>query len=833
MNAPLPVRTEHERLAVLDAYGILDTPRERSFDDLVRLLGRLLNAPVAAVNLLAEGRQWFKSEIGLGTRQMPLDDSICKFALLQEGQMVVADTREDPRLKCNPLVTGAPGLRFYAGEVLRTADGVALGTLCVFDLAPRPQGLSEHERFILSTLAGQAMSLIELHKASRDQQALLRRQQAIEEELKRERDQSRRLMEGMDEGFIYLDQNFHVRQINAAALRFESRGADEILGRTHWDAWPGSEALPAGRQYKHAMAQRAPVHFEQNYVFPDGRAYWIDISAYPANDGLAIFYRDISERKTTEQALRDSQRHAFTVARQAEGERRQLAALLEAAPVGIVVADAAGALVRVNAEHRKAWGNHPMTSGLDNYGEWQGWWADGSEKHGQRLQAGEWTLARALAGEAAPRQVIEIASFDPPHVRRILLNSGAPIRGEGGEIIGAVAAQMDITDRVKAEEALRQADRKKDEFLAMLAHELRNPLAPITSAAAILSSPGVDAATVRRTSAIIARQARHMTGLIDDLLDVSRVTRGRVDLATTELDLKDIIADAIEQVRPLVEKHQHRLLVQLAPAPAIVLGDRKRLVQVMTNLLSNAAKYTPHGGAIDVLLEAEDDVLAVTVRDNGIGMTPELIADAFELFSQGKRGLDRSQGGLGIGLALVKSLLQLHGGTVGVHSDGPDRGSSFVVRLPAVARGARGAVGRPALAAGGAPESLRIGIVDDNEDAAATLSMFLQSFGHEVATAHCAKHALELLPGFSPDVCLLDIGLPDMSGFELARALRSRPATQGAALVAITGYAQEKDRQQARSAGFDDLFAKPVDLAALNTLLAEVARQRPGAALPG
>ncbi len=437
------------------------------------------------------------------------------------------------------------------------------------------------------------------------------------------------------------------------------------------------------------MAQRVPVNFEQEYVLADGRSYWLDIRAMPAEGGLAVFYRDITERKETEAALLDE---PAPCARDRRARPSASASAWmpcsQAVPVGIIVADAGGALVHVNAENRKIWGTIRCRTDVDDYVEWKGWWADGSEHHGQPLGKDDWAMAQALAGDAAPRQVIEVESFDDPGVRRIVLNSGAPIRNDAGEIIGAVVAQMDITDRVKAEEALRQADQKKDEFLAMLAHELRNPLAPITSAAAILSSHAVDANTVRRTSAIIARQARHMTGLIDDLLDVSRVTRGRVDLTTTELDIKDVIADAIEQVRPLVEKHQHRLLVQLAPAPAIVLGDRKRLVQVMTNLLSNAAKYTPNGGAIEVLLETDSEGLLITVRDNGIGMTPELIADAFELFSQGKRGLDRSQGGLGIGLALVKSLLLLHGGSIDVESAGPDLGSSFRVRLPAAARDA-------------------------------------------------------------------------------------------------------------------------------------------------
>ncbi|MET0982754.1 MAG: ATP-binding protein [Telluria sp.] len=825
---PVP-SAEQARLAVLDAYGILDTPPERAFDDLTRLASQLLDAPIAAVNLLAEGRQWFKSEIGLGVREMPLDDSICKFALLQEEQMVVPDTLLDARFAGNPLVTGAPGLRFYAGEMLKTADGVPFGTLCVLDLEPRPQGLSAQQRFVLATLARQVMSLIELRKSFRDQEQLLLQQKKVEEELRLERDQSQRLLEGMDEGFIFLDADFRLRQINAGAMRFEQREAQDMLGRTQWELWPGSETMPIAGHYRHAMAHQAPVNFEQEYIYPDGRAYWTDIRVYPANGGVAVFYRDITERKNAEQALQRSQAEALAVARQAEDERRRLDALLEAVPVGIVVADAGGALLHVNAENRKIWGGHPMSADVHQYVEWKGWWADGSSRHGQRLREDEWAMARALGGEASPRQVIEVESFDEPPRRRIILNQGAPIRDAAGTIVGAVVGQMDVTDRVRAEEALRHADQKKDEFLAMLAHELRNPLAPITSAAAILSGDGgrsVDQATVQRTSAIIARQAKHMTGLIDDLLDVSRVTRGRVDLDTAELDAKDVIADAIEQVRPLVEKHGHRLTVGLAPAPAIVLGDRKRLVQVMTNLLSNAAKYTPNGGNIGVLLETEASCLVITVRDDGIGMTPELIADAFDLFSQGKRSLDRSQGGLGIGLALVKSLLLLHGGTITVHSDGLDAGSTFRVRLPR----SSGREALPGLDAGqpGAKAAplLRIAIVDDNEDAAATLAMFLEAFGHQVSVAYAAREALDAMPGFAPDVCLLDIGLPGMNGFDLARALRALPTTAGAVLIAVTGYAQEQDRQQALAAGFNDLFAKPVDLAALNSLLTRIAERR-------
>ena len=706
MTPSTAIVDESTRLAVLDSYAILDTPSEKAFDDVVKLVSELLRAPIAAVNLIARERQWFKSEVGLGLREMPLDDSICRMALLEQHQLIVPDASQDERFSCNPLVAGAPGLRFYAGELLKTRDGIALGTLCVLDTAPRPHGLSEQEQFVLSTLAQQVMSQIELRKALKDQQALIEQQAAVEE------------------------------------------------------------------------------------------------------------------------ALRESRQLALQIASQAESERRRLDALLDAAPVGIIMADAAGDVVTMNAQGRKLWGIEPTGSDAEQYQRRKGWWADGSARHGKPIAPAEWVLAEALNGAPAPRQVIEIESFDRRRTRRTIVNSGAPVRGDSGVIVGAVLAQMDITDRIEAEAALRRADQRKDEFVAMLAHELRNPLAPITSAAAMLSRFDADRATVRRTSEIIARQANHMTGLIDDLLDVARVTRGKVDLGTVEMDMKGVIADAIEQVRPLIQKHDHRLVLQFASGPANVVGDRKRLVQVMTNLISNAAKYTPAGGKIEVALAADDVHVTMSVRDNGIGMTPELIASAFDLFAQGTRGLDRSQGGLGIGLALVKSLVELHGGAVEADSAGPGQGSILRVTLPRMASkttddplAAESAEQR----ARGVDGALRIALVDDNEDAAITLAMLLETLGHEVKVVHSARDALGTFPGFAPDVCLLDIGLPEMNGYELARALRAQAGTAQATLIAVTGYAQEKDRVDAFAAGFHDLFAKPVELEVLSAALARIA----------
>jgi PAS domain S-box-containing protein len=394
-----------------------------------------------------------------------------------------------------------------------------------------------------------------------------------------------------------------------------------------------------------------------------------------------------------------------------------------------------------------------------------------------------------------------------------------------------LAIVLDITERKDAEDRLREADRRKDEFLAMLAHELRNPLAPISAAAELLSMASLDASGVRRTSEVIGRQVRHMTGLVDDLLDVSRVTRGLVSLEMMELDAAAIVAEAVEQVRPTIESHRHQLLLKLPAEPVSVRGDRKRVVQIIVNLLNNAAKYTPPGGRIAVGIEvgieadigSEQAMAAFSVEDNGIGMSPELVRRAFDLFAQAERSADRSLGGLGIGLALVKSLVELHGGTVDAFSLGTGRGSRFTVRLPLVPRRLPDAPPESRSRAGTAPsKALKILVVDDNVDAANMLAMLLGGLGHSVMVEHDSRRALERAAIVRPDVCLLDIGLPGMNGNELARQLRSRREHDGALLVAISGYGQEQDRKTAADAGFHHHFIKPVDLASLTELLNNV-----------
>ena len=401
-------------------------------------------------------------------------------------------------------------------------------------------------------------------------------------------------------------------------------------------------------------------------------------------------------------------------------------------------------------------------------------------------------------------------------------SKAVPMRDGRGNIYEWIGAASDITDRRLAEEKLKDASRRKDEFLAMLAHELRNPLAPISAAAQMLQIAKRDEDRVHHTSLVIDRQVKHMTSLIDDLLDVSRVTRGLDELDTACVDIMQVITDAVEQVAPLIKAHRHQLALSTSPHLPKVMGDKKRLVQVLVNLLNNAAKYTPDGGTIAVNTEVCDAQVMITIIDNGVGMAPELLSSAFDLFSQAQRSSDRSSGGLGLGLALVKSLVELHHGTIVCDSAGAGKGTRFLLRLPCVEASDQACSEQPLRSLPAAATSLRVMVVDDNEDAATMLAMLLEATGYEVLTEYSSHQALAHARIELPRVFLLDIGLPDMDGNELAKQLRAEPQTADAVLIAVTGYGQDTDRARTRAAGFDHHLVKPIDSIELLQILADI-----------
>jgi PAS domain S-box-containing protein len=427
-------------------------------------------------------------------------------------------------------------------------------------------------------------------------------------------------------------------------------------------------------------------------------------------------------------------------------------------------------------------------------------------------------IERALAGERVEFETeIPYRHAGPRYVHIVYV----PDHDAQGSVCGWIATINDITERRRLEQQLRTADRHKDEFLAMLAHELRNPLAPIRYALAAAKKGRGTPELQARTAEVIERQVAHMSRLLDDLLDVARISRGRLELQKTPTELATVLAHAIEAVRPLLDSKRHELSVELPERPVRIEADPVRLTQVFGNLLINAAKYTDPGGQIQLRVTHKSAEVVASVRDNGTGISAELMPRLFIPFTQGSTALHRAEGGLGIGLALAKGIVELHGGSIQVSSQGPNQGSEFTVRLPLGAEPQSAEVSQQRSAAQGA-SGLRVLVVDDNRDAADTCTMLLQLSGHLVQTAYSASGALELAESFRPHAFVLDIGMADMNGYELAGRIRSAAWGEEAVLVAVSGWGREEDRQRAFAAGFDHHLTKPVTDTDLEALLQEI-----------
>lgn len=1183
--------TEAERLAALDSYAILDTPAEKTFDDIVQLVCQLTGAPIAAVNLIADKRQWFKSEIGLGVREMPLDDSICKYAILQEDFMVIPDTLDDPRTNCNPLVTGEPYLRFYAGELLKTSDGLPLGTLCVLDTKPRPEGLTPQQQFALKTLAQQVLILIEMHKIVRDQQAALIKTECLEAEAYAGRERFQKLVDQAATGIVETDTNSRITLVNQKICEMLGYPKDELIGMTisnitHSASLEQTYALVSRlvtssvsqtieKQYRRkdgsllwatssvnalrardgqfqglvaniiditerkqteverqqfvALAEHsnefigmADASFKPYFInsagvemvglesveqalgmqisdffFPEdqsfilndffpramkngsgeveirfrhfrtGAAIWMIYSVYVVRDaqgnviGHATVSRNITDRKIAEQKLRETaQRLQFTLEASHVGDwqydlisgtnyrslrhdecfgysepvpewgiekffahvhpedreptREKFDAALRALTgwhlecrviwpdssvhwiavhgslhtendtpthaLGIVyditerkqreaaLRDAQARLeANLNAGEVSTWVFDIQTNRmfadrnlaklfavseadanggpLDAYleavhpddlaqagaqiqeaietgkpyqasyrvrnaaGEYHFVVARGKVEHDQSGQPVRMpgvvldvTQQKLIEEELRAKEerygalfnsidegfcIIEIIydEADEPvdyrfleanlafakhsglvdavgkTVREIVpdfeqgwidLYAQVALTGQATRLIDhsltlgrwfdvygsrlgtgdsrKVAVLFnDITEQKHNEESLRklaadlsESNRRKTEFLATLAHELRNPLAPLRTGLDLLGVKHDSQATVTRVREMMGRQVDHMTHLVNDLLDVARIDSGKVELRKTRVDLKSVVASAVETSMPLVKAKQHDLSIDLPDHPLWLHADLTRLAQVLSNLLSNAAKYTPPRGLIRLDARQEDDAAIISITDSGIGIPSELLSDVFDMFTQVGRNMPDAQGGLGIGLCLVRRLVELHDGTVSAISAGLGQGSQFTVRLPLAEISRSQDVGVGTLQ--NEPERseerrLRILVVDDNVDALEILAELLMTVGHVVEISNDSRKALEMAQTFNPDVVMLDLGMPGMTGYEVARAMRKMSATQQVILVAITGWGAQEDRARTREAGFDHHLTKPVDICALNKLL--------------
>ena len=760
-----------------DAIRLLTDP-EQIAQTAARLLGEHLGADRCAYAYVSEDQGSF-TLTGNYTRGVPsivgryqLAAFGAEFVRLNRlGQpYVVEDSETDARV--------GDVLQAYRDTGLRAVIAVPVikGEQWVAGMAlhqSTPRRWQEHEVRLLEAVANRCWESIERSRIALELRA-------AEERVRGSHDYLRLLLDCTEEGFYSVDREGVTIMCNAAFLKILGfRSEDEVIGRKlhgviHRAHPDGSHYCVEDCPIYRAARDGVPALVEDEMFFRvDGTGFPVEYRARPVwrdgqLHGAVCTFVDLTERRRTEQALRESEAH--------------LQSLFGQTAAGISEADMEGRFLRVN----------------DRYCQIVG-------------RSREELLTLHMHDITHPDDLPP----DSPNLRRV----------PGQERYSSVVAiSVDVSKRKRAEEALREADRRKDEFLAMLAHELRNPMAPIRAAADLLESRDLAPEQRRRTSQIISRQVKHMTGLVDDLLDVSRVTRGLVELQQARLDVKQVIADAIEQTRPLMEAKRHRLVVELAFDAAQVLGDHKRLVQVLSNLLGNAAKYTPPEGRVEVTMGATGERVVLVVADNGVGIAPDLLERIFDLFAQADRSPDRSQGGLGIGLALVKSLVELHGGSVAAHSEGLGQGSRFVVTLPRAAEQDVTEVSQGEDAPFAPSAARRVLVVDDNVDAAQMLGMCLEAAGHAVMIEYGPQQALARARSGQPEVCILDIGLPGMDGNELARRLRAAPETSNATLIALTGYGQEQDRQSAIAAGFDHHLVKPVAAPDLLALVAQARR---------
>lgn len=514
--------------------------------------------------------------------------------------------------------------------------------------------------------------------------------------------------------------------------------------------------------------------------------------------GAVATVRDITERKRAEDALRESE------------ERFRIMA--DCAPMLIWVTNADGGNRFVNRTYREYFG--VSFEQLEGDG-WQPFF------HPDHAPAYVAAFMRSVRERTPFRAEARVRRRDGEW--RWIATEAVPRFSESGEFLGHVGTSLDITERKQAEETLREADRRRSEFLAMLSHELRNPLTPVRNSVYLLDKNASLDERGRRAVAIIDRQVSHLARLIDDLLDVMRITRGKIRLQLARLNMVEVVQRTVEDHRAVLERH--RVTLELPKEPTWVAGDATRLVQVVGNLLNNAAKFTPADGAIAVSLAKVGAHAVVEIADDGMGMEALTVGQLFQPFAQADRGLDRSQGGLGLGLALVKGLVDLHGGEVRAHSDGPGKGSRFTVTLPLEQRAT---AEEQATASRDENAERSVLIIEDNLDAAESLGQVLGLAGHRVAIAYDGAEGLAKAHELGPDIVLCDIGLPGgMDGYAVARALRHGAEQSSAFLVALTGYAQPEDQRRALEAGFDAHLAKPPDLEALNQMIARAPVHQP------
>ena len=624
------------------------------------------------------------------------------------------------------------------------------------------------------------------------------------------------IVETSDDAIIAKSLDGVIQSWNAAAERLFGHTAAQAVGRHISLVIPPERIAEEDHIVANLKAGRRIDHFETERLRSDGTLIRVSLTISPIKDaagtvvGASKIVRDVTRQ-------REAEERALRLAAEAAAADAKFRAFFDQGALFAGIMDVDGTLLEANRLSLEGCGYTREQAVGKSF--WEGPWWTPSPALVEQIKAGS---AQAAAGEAFHAEMPYYVADGSERSADVTI---LPIHDESGRVLFLAPTGDDITERKRLEDNLRrlaadlsEASRRKDEFLAMLAHELRNPLAPLSNAVQVLRRAGSDGQPAQAASEMLERQVRQMTRLVDDLLDLSRVTQGKIDLRRERVELGPILEQSVQAARPLYQSRGHELTVAAPARPIHLDADPARLAQVVGNLLNNAAKFTDRGGHVWLTVERDGDRAAIRVKDTGIGITAEQRPRILEMFMQADTSLERSHDGLGIGLTLVKKLVEMHGGTVDVSSDGPGRGSEFVVHLPAVEETSEAPPpARPAPPPPG--PGRRILIVDDNRDGAESLALLLQLGGHETHTAHDGPEAVAAAERLRPDAVLLDIGLPGLNGYEVCRRIRGTPWGRDLMVVAVTGWGQEVDRQRSREAGFDTHIVKPVDADALMRLL--------------
>ncbi|HTR06076.1 MAG TPA: ATP-binding protein [Paraburkholderia sp.] len=744
--------------------------------DMRAYVGALL-APAYRVELAADGVAALES----ARRVKP--DLILSDVMMPrlDGFGLLAAVRNDGALRDVPFIL----LSARAGEEARI-DGLDAGA---DDYLVKPFSARE-----LSARVGALLERTQIRRAN---------EQLLELALSSIRDQ-----------FFLVDEATRITLVNPRFLEMAGLLASQALGRHLYDVCPELAHSGFAEALAHTLRTRAASQFETRCT---KHQRWFETRIYPAASaqGAAVLMTDVTERKRDQEAIRL--------------RTAQFETLMNEAPLGVYLVDQDLRIRQVNPAARPLFGDQPDLIGQDIGAVMRRVW---NEPYANEIVA----IFRRTLASGAPhhtpermekRHDSELTECYEWEVHRTPLPD---------DQYGLVCYFRNISAQVHVRQQLEAADHQKDQFLATLSHELRNPLAPIRSAAAILDSVSLTPEQFAWAIDVIRRQVDHMSGLLDDLLDLARITRGKLDLRRDVVSLGGVVRTAVEASRPLFERKSHQLFVHAPNADVLVDADPLRLAQVISNLLNNAGKYTDPGGRVDLTVGVDGETVEISVKDNGIGLPPDAHERLFTMFAQIDALSPRTEGGLGIGLALSKGLVQLHGGTIRAASDGPGRGSEFLVSLPVVVPTSL-ASRAPAENTAVTDAARRVLVVDDNRDAAESLAMVLSIAGHEVRVAHAGEAALALARAFEPQAVLLDLGMPGLTGYEVARALRALPAAQEMVVIALTGWGQDEDRRKTIAAGFDWHITKPANPDQIKTLIVcsrgELqAARRAGSALP-